>query len=365
MHSLRKFVEETEVCLKLAEELSENKLVQGVHVEPHPDLLIEWLANKNRRLPDENSWEFRRRFSVSDALDYLDPTIDPEFDFLKAPPTNNMQLVDRLPLLVRIHCAPDRVGEASEDLRQQVFEVVSRFDEMVPLVVEDRARSIMAAQPGDQVVGDSPGTLGGTLTNGSDIFGVTCSHVVGSSISVDDASGQPVGTLNASSNLIPLQAGMLCNPRGQNSNSMDAALILLNNSQVPAVTGLKESTAYGSGQRIDMTGAKSGGPNSYRFGSLGLVQKVDRTDPNTGTTHEYCFNSLSSIRSTSVWGGLLPLFGHRARRGDSGAFIVDVTASKWFGMLTAVDGTEGFFLDATDVMNWARSQPGLSGLNLR
>ena len=358
MRALREFVENSETCISLAKEVSEIPLIQGVHVEPHPWLLRFWVAARNGKYPrDDNSYRF-------DDIDIFDPTVDPEFDFHDFGPRLK-DFSERLPLLVRIHCAPERVSGEVDDMRNRVGGIANRFSDRVTVVVEDRARCVAAIAPGDEVSGDGPGTFGGTFSDGTDVYGMTCAHVVGAATSAMDAGGVLVGGVAQSSPLTPLPSGTLCQPGSQNGNDMDAALIRLGPSHIPPVQGLQVSQSYGSGQRVDMAGAKSGGPHSYRFGSLGLTQLVDVVDPVTGQSQPHCFQNLSSIRSTSLWGGRWSPIGHRARRGDSGAFILNVTGTLWYGMLTAVDGTEGFFLDASDVLSWAQGHSGLSNLQVR
>ncbi len=102
---------------------------------------------------------------------------------------------------------------------------------------------------------------------------------------------------------------------------------------------------------MEMRGAASGGPNPFYMGSLGLVHTV------TISGVDHCFEDVFSVRPTqSFWGHIG--FGHRARRGDSGAWITDVSQSNWYGMVIAVDGTECFAVESAKVMSWISSDLG-------
>lgn len=359
MRALRKYVEKTEVCISLANELSELTLVQAVHVEPHPLLLARYFE---RRIFDFDDLDPRLSYPYHGDWD---APVDPGLDFDNLGPLWPYAESKRLPLLVRIHCAPDRVSESVENIRAEISAVARRYSKELAVQITDRARCVAAISTGAEVLGDQPGTFGGCLSLGSDVYGLTCAHVVGSAPDVRDKSGKKIGRVVASSLLKPLVSGDLCKPKSQNGNSMDAALVQLEPHHAPMPQNLKASASYGSGQRLEMRGAQSGGPNSYRFGSLGLTQKVDIFDSKSGKPVPHCFQNLSSIRPLSRWYDHCGLFGHRARRGDSGAFLLNVTATDWYGILTAIDGTEGFFIDANDVLAWARSQNGFANLQVR
>jgi hypothetical protein len=350
MQALRRYVEKTETCLALADRLAENPLVQGVHVEPRPDLLLSWIE---------------RRFGGGLVTDRpyglgglpLDVPTDPEFDFDGSHGSDG----DPLPLRVRVHLCPARAGEAAEERRLDAWKAVEEFRSRVEVVFEDRARTVAAISPGDGLAESLPGTLGGFLADGVDLFGVTCAHVAKAGRTVRDASGATVGIVQAASPLSPSPPGVLCRPGAQIANRMDAA-VFDHQPAAPLPSGLAASRTYGSGQRALMRGATSGGPNPYYFGSLGLTHIVDIPGPIPGSARPHCFHLLSSIRPVPGFWGWAGWPAQRARRGDSGAFITDVGGTLWFGMLCAVDGTEGFLLDATEVLRWARNDLGRPGL---
>lgn len=342
MEALLAYVRRTEICLLLAEQLAGFALVQGVHVEPHPDVLRDWITQRRGPGWRTDEWPF--------GIQPLDVPIDPALDFDAA---SKWLSGERLPLLVRVHLCPDRAGESSEDMRRKILDIVGTFLPKIDIVLEDRARTVAAMQPGDKISETLPGTGGGFLSDGTDLFGVTCAHVARLGNLVRDHKGEAIGPVVAASPLSVNSAGTLCRPDSRDANEMDAALFEYP-APAPPPSGLVVSSAYGSAQRALMRGAVSGGPNSYYFGSLGLTHTVDIADAGTGLYRPHCFHLLNSIRPVAGFWPWACWPNHRAQRGDSGAFITDVNGALWFGMLCAVDGTEGFFLDATRVLEWIR-----------
>lgn len=356
MQALWRYVQETRICLELAERLAGNPLVQGVHVEPRPDLLLKWIVRRYVGGQDGAGFPF----GIGGFP--LDVPTDPEFDFFDGSHRQEGGDSDRLPLRVRVHLCPDRAGDAGPEARRDASKAADEFRSRVEVVFEDRARTVAAIEPGERVVETLPGTMGGMLADGLDLFGVTCAHVARPGGAVRDASGSTVGIVEAASPLSPSPPGAPCRPDARAGNLMDAA-VFAHLPPAPPPSGLIVSRAYGSGQRALMRGARSGGPHAYYFGSLGLTHIVDIPGPVPGGAQPHCFHLLSSLRPVPGFWQCAGVPGHRARQGDSGAFVTDVGGSLWFGMLCAVDGTEGFFLDATDVLDWARSATGRPGLS--
>lgn len=334
----------------LAEALAENPMVQAVHVEPRPDLFLKWVTRRPFGPGGREAGDGLRGFPP------LDLPCDPDFDFYGQKTKNP----DELPLLVRVHLCPDRVEAGARDLRAMAAETATEYVSRVAVVLEDRARARAAITPGNQVFGAFPGTMGGVLSDGDSLFGLTCAHVTQACPDVLDAPGNTIGKVQAVSTLTPSASHILCKPKSQDGNDMDAALFALDRTFAPGPSGLCVSAAYGSGQRALMRGGKSGGAHSYYFGSIGLTQIVDITAED-GTSRPHCFHLLRSIRPVpGFWSWACR--GHQALQGDSGAFITNVSGDLWHGMLCAVDGTEGFFLDAEQVLAWAQGATGCQHL---
>lgn len=371
MRALKQYVAEQTEILEFTDNVTEIPLVQAVHVEPNPWRLLAHLYGRSvetstlpgHPYPDE-------LIAQGGELDtnYWQET--PELDLRFADWLRQWSFFDsdsfEPELLVRVHlCEEHRRDYDKEDWsyddivphREELTKIAKDYGKAnFAIVFEERERAIAATAPGSGIqsatLRSGPGTVGGYLKDSAgNLAGLTCAHVVSKGQLVEDLSGYQVGKCYNSSKLRSAPPVHLCRIGAKNMNSLDISIFDTKHpAQFPA-SGMRESTHYGSGQRVCMQGAKSGGPKDYYYGSIGLIQSIAING------QQHCFENLCSIRPYSS----LPLVSwakrmltHRALRGDSGAWITNPTQTQWFGMLCAVDGTEGFAMDASDCMDWVQ-----------
>jgi hypothetical protein len=374
MYALRRYLADLKSIQEFAGQVAKYRLTQAVFVEPDAIWQLAWRIRRADPLFQDmfdrlsaiaegdrmHAWWYF--YDTAGAIEVAQPTdVDPEHDFGWYPKEIYRILKTKYPLWVRVHLCrrSDMNGEEAAGQRRDIEVIARDFSGDFRITLEDRSRALLATQSGDKIGGSGPGTVGGFLmdTGTRDIYGVTCAHVAQSG-SVTHAGGQSIGTVTVASAPNKSPSGQLCNPSARVLNELDVSLFSCAGATSTGFAG--PSTLFGSGQRVQMHGAYSKGPNTYSLGGIGLIQTLHHNG------NDYCFKDLFSFRprptaplpmSAAIAVSSIPL------KGDSGSWITMNSGGSqpdWIGMLIGVDLVEGFAVDSAKIHKWASTKTGLS-----
>lgn len=279
---------------------------------------------------------------------------------------------DRLPVVMTVVHRPLRppAVERKEDDREALRRLVSIVKEAPVIVrVEERpsARLALAAGEAIHTPPSKSGTLGGFLRDSStgDSYGVTCAHVAQNGGLVTDSAGLPIGTCSADTTLVPLSAGLACDPvnlavpspfpgNGPNVNTLDCALVRLSLSASPW-TMVAIAPTICPGQNVVVHGAVTG-RTRHKLGSLCMSYGF------TAGGHSFCFRDAIELlpQPWGPFGGILgQMMTTLPTQGDSGSWLLtDDQPPDWAGVFFGEDGQRGFCIRATWVHAWAEKEVG-------
>jgi hypothetical protein len=262
----------------------------------------------------------------------------------------------REPYRLRICLKPDAHGDAYPDPGSHDFPVI--FEER-PLARLSADRALRA------VAGRAKGTVGGAVRSArGDVLGVTCSHVVSNSptLEIGDeatslvrrivalATGQ--ATFSAEcvkrTQLVQLGEGTPCNPYGVTdaSNVLDLALIAGDFSKLDLTIAEgppAPRASASSGQAVKMLATE--GTRVAQIGGLAIYY-VLRDD-----TGAYCFRDLFEVLASPYTPKVVSV-------GDSGAWIMRYGPDRdeWLGMVLGSDDLRGFAMFAETAPAWAERE---------
>lgn len=240
----------------------------------------------------------------------------------------------RGPLQFELHVRQDAYDEGQA-------KIVRGLANETPLFVTVARRGAMQFQlaGGDRILsGSKSGTIGGFIADAQGtVFGLTCSHV-GSTGTVTDVSGTPVGKIIVSTAQTPMVTGSVCHPNPRPGsiacavNSLDLALIEM--SVAVAGTGLTVtgSVAQGDTVDVDANGAR------YRFGvrSVAIAMQLGLGGIS------FCYSPMIELHSPA--GTTWP--------SDSGAWGLTRQFSEWGAVVVGADSVSSFAMDARDASAW-------------
>jgi hypothetical protein len=273
------------------------------------------------------------------------------------------------PFIVKICLYPWQKEDTSPDLGEYPFTVVKERRAPAELSMPLRHHRPVLGGISIGVGAQESGTLGGIVEDQHGVrWGVTCAHVVSSSVGVDqpaqrDSPGAaPLGSTRYHAALRPSAPGAPCNPYNAAAimNSVDAALIqfvagtsadleVLNHGRL---SGVAPKNTPSPGQLVDIAGKESGS-RTLEIGGLAVTYRL-----RDSTGNMFCFNELFELRWPRWW---RVIGGRPVQRGDSGGWILTAQASgtQWMGMALASDRLVGYGMFAENVVNWAKANHGL------
>lgn len=201
---------------------------------------------------------------------------------------------------------------------------------------------------GDNIVcGAKRGTMGGFVTDGTDVFGVTCAHVAGAiGTSANDLHGSIVGLVKDSSTRTAMSAGSVCtlHPAGGESgaatNVHDCALVEMASSVAP--TGMKSHVVHSLRQGDSIT--VGAGASSKRFVVRSLCYVMAISDAGI----DYCFTRLVELYSQAG----------TTTAGESGSWGL-TGANEWATMTVGADSISTFGIDARNTGTWVGASQAL------
>lgn len=257
------------------------------------------------------------------------------------------------PYMLRIIAKESGGNEDNRILRREL--VRTAREARIPTLVETHDPVRLLVKPGEGATSNAGlnGTIGGFLcdSNTSQVFAVTCGHVVPQGRAVMDSHGMLIGRCVHACEPLPLPHGQICHSACGTMTELDAAFISLGAAVNTLNTATHVAQYVVNGDIVEMEGATSG-KGRYQVGAAVVNYEIGGA----------CWEGLIQTHAV-ISGGLLPVAFHVAGSsppagGDSGAWLIR-NGTEWAGMVVAGNALFGYALAATSVVRHSKSRFGL------